>query len=58
MDFSSGSRNLREIPRVAAVIEPDVSAIGILNFKQIDAAVDAGRIAARAALEANPQLVS
>ncbi len=57
MDFSGGSRNLREIPRVAAVIEPDVSAIGILNFKHIDAAVEAGRVAARAALDANPQLV-
>jgi NTE family protein len=57
MDFPAGGRDLREIPRVAAVIEPDVSAIGILNFKQIDAAVDAGRIAARAALDANPQLV-
>lgn len=37
--------------------QPNVTAVGLLNFKQIDAAVAAGRIAARTALEANPHLV-
>jgi NTE family protein len=57
IDLAASSGNLRELPQVAAIIEPDVSAIGLLNFKQIDAALDAGRIAARAALEAQPKLV-
>lgn len=57
VDLASASRNLRELPRVAAIIEPNVSGVGLLNFKQVDAAVEAGRIAARAALEANPHLV-
>lgn len=56
IDLAASSGNLGELPRVAAVIEPDVSGIGILNFKQVDAAVDTGRIAARAALEAHPEL--
>jgi NTE family protein len=51
------SGNLRELPRIAAIIEPDISAIGPMDFKKIDAALDAGRIAARAALEAQPHLV-
>ncbi|SOJ54753.1 putative NTE family protein [Mycobacterium simulans] len=56
-DLAASTANLRELPRVAAIIEPDVSKIGVLNFKQIDAALEAGRIAARAALEAQPDLV-
>ncbi|QUR68738.1 patatin-like phospholipase family protein [Mycobacterium spongiae] len=56
MDFSSGSRNLHEFPRVAAVIEPDVTEIGMLNFKQVEAAMDAGRTATRMALDAHPRL--
>jgi NTE family protein len=57
IDLAASSGNLRELPRVAAIIEPDVSAIGLLDFKKVDAALDAGRIAARAALEAQPNLV-
>jgi NTE family protein len=57
VDFAASTANLRELPHVAAIIEPDVSAIGVLDFKKIDTALDAGRIAARAALEAQPQLV-
>jgi NTE family protein len=57
VELSAPKGNLREFPRVAAIIEPDVSAIGPLDFKNIDAALDAGRIAARAALEAQPTLV-
>jgi NTE family protein len=57
IDLAASSGNLRELPHVAAIIEPDVSAIGLLDFKNIDAAVDAGRIATRAALEAHPNLV-
>jgi NTE family protein len=57
IDLAASSGNLRELPQVAAIIEPDVSAIGLLDFKKIDAALDAGRIAARAALEAQPNLV-
>jgi NTE family protein len=57
VDLAGSSGNLRQLPRVAAIIEPDVSAIGPLEFKNIDAALDAGRIATRAALEAQPTLV-
>ncbi|OSC41673.1 patatin-like phospholipase family protein [Mycobacterium decipiens] len=56
-ELAASSANPRELPRVAAVIEPDVSAIGPLDFDQIDAALDAGRIATRSALKAYPQLV-
>lgn len=58
VELAAPKGNLRELPRVAAIIEPDVSAIGPLDFKNIDAALDAGRIATRAALEAQPGLVS
>jgi NTE family protein len=57
VELSASKGNLRELPRVAAVIEPDVSAIGPLDFRNIDAALEAGRIAARRALEAQPSLV-
>jgi NTE family protein len=56
-DLAASKGNLRELPRVAAILEPDVSAISPLDFKKIDAALEAGRIATRAALEAQPQLV-
>jgi NTE family protein len=56
-EIAASSGNLRELPRVAAIIEPDVSAIGPLEFHNIDAALEAGRIATRAALEAQPSLV-
>jgi NTE family protein len=57
VELASPKRNLREMPRVTAIIEPDVSAIGPLDFKNIDAALEAGRIATRAALETQPTLV-
>ncbi|ORW84954.1 esterase [Mycobacterium sp. IEC1808] len=57
VELAAPKWNLRELPRVTAIIEPDVSAIGPLDFKNIDAALDAGRKAARAALEAQPALV-
>ena len=57
IDLAASSGNLRELPQVAAIIEPDVSEIGLLDFKKVDAALDAGRIATRAALEAQPNLV-
>jgi NTE family protein len=57
VELAAPKWNLRELPRVTAIIEPDVSAIGPLDFKNIDAALEAGRIAARAALEAQPALV-
>jgi NTE family protein len=56
-ELAASSGNLRELPRVAAIIEPDVSGIGPLEFHNIDAALEAGRIATRAALEAQPALV-
>jgi NTE family protein len=56
VELSASKGNLRELPRVAAIIEPDVSAIGPLDFRNIDAALDAGRIAAQVALEAQPAL--
>jgi NTE family protein len=43
-------------PQIAAVIEPDVTAIGPMDFKKLDAALEAGRVAARVALEAHPTL--
>lgn len=57
VELAAPKGNLREMPRVTAIIEPDVSAIGPLDFKNIDAALEAGRIAARRALEAHPTLV-
>ncbi|OBF54148.1 esterase [Mycobacterium sp. 852002-50816_SCH5313054-b] len=57
VELAAPKGNLRELPRVTAIIEPDVSAIGPLDFKNIDAALEAGRIAARAVLEAQPTLV-
>lgn len=42
---------------VDAVIEPDISTIGPLDFKKIDVAVEAGRLATRAMLEAQPHLL-
>ncbi len=57
VELAAPKGNLREMPRVTAIIEPDVSAIGPLDFKNIDAALEAGRIAARAVLEAQPTLV-
>ncbi|OBH26538.1 esterase [Mycobacterium sp. E1715] len=57
VELAAPKWNLRELPRVTAIIEPDVSAIGPLDFKNIDAALQAGRKAARAALEAQPALV-
>jgi len=56
LDLAASRGNLSELPRVAAVLEPDVSAISPLDFKKFDAALEAGRIATRAALEAQPQL--
>lgn len=56
VDLAATTGNLRGLPRVAAVIEPDVSAIGLLDFNKIDAALEAGRAATRAILEAHPRL--
>ncbi|WP_102417546.1 patatin-like phospholipase family protein [Mycobacterium sp. 4858] len=58
VDLAASRGDLRALPRVAAVIEPDISAIGPLDFKKIDAALEAGRAATRAALEAQPHLVA
>jgi NTE family protein len=57
VELAASRVNLSELPRIAAIIEPDISAIGLLDFKKFDAAVDAGRIATRAALEAQPELI-
>jgi NTE family protein len=56
VELAAPKGNLLELPRVTAIIEPDVSAIGPLDFKNIDAALEAGRIATRAALKAHPAL--
>lgn len=56
-DLAASTANLRELPRVAAIIEPDVSAVNPVNIKHMYAALEAGRSAARAALEAKPELV-
>lgn len=58
VELASSKVDLGELPRIAGIVEPDISAIGPLDFRMIDAALEAGRIATRAALEAQPQLVS
>ena len=40
--------NLLDLPRIAAIIEPDISSIGPLDFKKFEAAVETGRKATRA----------
>jgi NTE family protein len=55
--IAGSCRNLRELPRVAAIIRPDISAISPVEFRKIDIALEAGRIATRAVLEAQPHLV-
>ncbi|WP_025734965.1 patatin-like phospholipase family protein [Mycobacterium genavense] len=57
VDLAASTGNLHELPRIAAIVEPDISTIGPLDFKKIDAAVEAGRIATRTVLEAHPHLV-
>jgi NTE family protein len=57
VELASSSRDLRDLPNIAAIIRPDVTPIGPLEFKKIDAALQAGRIATRATLKAHPTLV-
>jgi NTE family protein len=57
VELASSSGNLGDLPRIAAIIGPEISAIHPLDFKSIDAALEAGRIATRAILEAQPHLV-
>lgn len=57
VELASSKVDLRALPRIAGIVEPEISAIGPLDFKMIDTALEAGRIAARAALEAHPRLV-
>lgn len=57
VSLTAAGGNLGALPQVVAVIKPNVTEIAALDFKKIDAALEAGRIAARAALEANPALV-
>lgn len=58
VDLAASNSNLRELPRIAAIIEPDISSIGPLDFKKFDAALEAGRRATRAVLNAQPHLVA
>jgi NTE family protein len=57
VELASSKVNLLELPRIAGIVEPEISAIGPLDFKMIDAALEAGRVATRAVLEAQPHLV-
>jgi NTE family protein len=57
VELASSSGNFRELPRIAAIIAPDVTPIGPLEFKKLDAALQAGRVATRAALKEYPTLV-
>ena len=57
VELASSKVNLLELPRIAGIVEPDISTIGPLDFKMIDVALEAGRVAAHAALEAHPDLV-
>jgi NTE family protein len=56
VDLAGSAVNLLN-PQIAVVIEPDVTAIGPMDFKKLDAALEAGRAATRAALDAQPTLV-
>ncbi|SPM36871.1 hypothetical protein IQ46_10825 [Mycobacterium rhizamassiliense] len=56
VDLAASNVNLRELPRIAAIIEPDISAIGPLDFKKLEAALEVGRKATRAVLDAQPNL--
>ncbi len=58
VDLAASNANLLDLPRIAAIIEPDISSIGPLDFKKFEAAVEAGRKATRAILEAQPDLVA
>lgn len=58
VDLAASKGDLRQLPRIACIVEPDVTAINPLDFKKIDPALEAGRIATRRALEAHPELVS
>lgn len=56
VELAGSAVNLLD-PRIVAVIEPDVTAIAPMDFKKLDAALEAGRAATRAVLEAQPTLV-
>lgn len=56
VDLAASNGNLLELPRIAAIIRPDISAIGPLDFKKLDAALEVGRKATRAVLAAQPHL--
>lgn len=56
VDMAGSGVNLSELPHIAAVISPDVTKIAPLEFKKFDAALDAGRAATRAVLDAQPTL--
>jgi NTE family protein len=58
VDLAASNGNLLDHPRIAAIIEPDISSIGPLDFKKFEAAVEAGRKATRTILEAQPDLVA
>lgn len=57
VDLAASSGNLRELPRIAAIVEPDVTTINPLDFKRIDDALKAGREAARVVLDQQPELI-
>ena len=56
VELAASKTDPHELPRIAGIVEPDISSIGPLDFKMIDVALEAGRIATRAALEAQPHL--
>jgi len=53
---SGGGVNHAALPRLAATIRPRLGSVGMLDFKKLDAAVQAGRAAAREALESDSSL--
>jgi len=57
VDLAASYVDYEHLPHVTAVIRPEVSHIGILNLGEIDSAIEAGRVATRAVLEAHPELV-
>jgi NTE family protein len=52
IDLAASARPLDGVTNIVAVVRPDVSQVGLLNFRQFEKAVEAGRMAAREVLAA------
>lgn len=57
VDLAASGVSNSELPGVVSVIMPEVTDIGLLDWGRIDDAVEAGRVAAKIALDEQPDLV-